>query len=46
MRDILIHVYFNVDMEIVWDVVQNKLPGLKASAQKLLEMDGTGESLS
>ncbi|MBN2211887.1 MAG: DUF86 domain-containing protein [Sedimentisphaerales bacterium] len=26
MRDILIHVYFGVDDDVVWDVVQNKVP--------------------
>jgi len=29
LRDILIHAYFGIDIEIVWDVVQNKIPGLK-----------------
>jgi len=29
LRDILIHAYFGIDIEIVWDVVQNKLPELK-----------------
>jgi uncharacterized protein with HEPN domain len=28
MRDKLIHDYFGVDLEIVWDVVQNRLPEL------------------
>ena len=26
LRDILIHEYFGVDEEIIWDIVQNKLP--------------------
>jgi uncharacterized protein with HEPN domain len=26
LRDILVHDYFGIDMDIVWDVVQNKLP--------------------
>jgi len=26
LRDVLIHAYFTVDLEIVWDVVANKLP--------------------
>jgi uncharacterized protein with HEPN domain len=26
LRDILIHAYFGVDLEIVWDIIQNKLP--------------------
>lgn len=29
LRDILIHAYFGIDIEIIWDVVQNKLPELK-----------------
>jgi uncharacterized protein with HEPN domain len=28
MRDKLIHDYFGIDLEIVWDVVQNRLPEL------------------
>ena len=29
LRDILIHQYFGIDAEIIWDVVQNKLPELE-----------------
>ncbi len=29
LRDILIHQYFGIDAEIIWDVVQNKLPKLE-----------------
>lgn len=29
MRDRLIHAYFGVDLEIVWDVVENKVPQLE-----------------
>lgn len=29
MRDRLIHDYFGVDYDIVWDVVQNKIPVLR-----------------
>ena len=29
LRDILIHHYFGIDAEIIWDVVQNKLPELE-----------------
>ena len=28
LRDILIHAYFGVDLDIVWDVVANKIPPL------------------
>ncbi|SHJ15690.1 HepT-like ribonuclease domain-containing protein [Desulfofundulus thermosubterraneus] len=39
MRDILIHEYFGVDLEIVWDVVQNKLPKLKRVVQEMLHVE-------
>lgn len=29
MRDKLIHDYFGIDFELLWDVVQNKIPLLK-----------------
>ena len=28
LRDILIHQYFGVDVDIIWDIRQNKLPSL------------------
>src|SRR3989338_8117274 len=28
-RDIMIHKYFGVDLEIVWDIIENNLPDLK-----------------
>ena len=30
-RDKLIHDYLGVDYELVWDIVQNKIPGLEAA---------------
>lgn len=36
MRDRLIHAYFAVDFEIVWDVVENKIPELKVQLLKAL----------
>lgn len=39
MRDRLIHHYFGVDYEIVWDVVVNKVPELDAEIRKILEQD-------
>lgn len=29
MRDVLIHDYFGVDLELVWDVVRNRVPLLR-----------------
>ena len=37
IRDVLIHQYFGVDAEIVWDVVQSKLQQLKEASERLLE---------
>ncbi|MDX6695604.1 MAG: hypothetical protein QOF02_3207 [Blastocatellia bacterium] len=37
MRDRLIHVYYGVDYEIVWDVAANKIPALAAVIQLMLE---------
>lgn len=36
MRDILIHEYFGIDIEIVWDIIRNKLPSLEKQIRKLL----------
>jgi uncharacterized protein with HEPN domain len=36
MRDRLIHHYFSIDLEIVWDVVQNELPVLKETIEKMI----------
>jgi uncharacterized protein with HEPN domain len=36
LRDILIHEYFGIDGEIVWDIVQHKLPGLETTVKQLL----------
>ena len=41
LRDKIIHQYFGVNWDIVWDVVQTKLPGLKAKIEQLLRQ---GES--
>ncbi|MEX1182071.1 MAG: HepT-like ribonuclease domain-containing protein [Gemmatimonadota bacterium] len=37
MRDRLIHDYFGVDYEIVWDVVQNRVPELQRKIVSILE---------
>ncbi|MBA2621922.1 MAG: DUF86 domain-containing protein [Acidobacteria bacterium] len=37
MRNRLIHGYFDVDAEIVWNTAQNDLPILKTEVEKILE---------
>ena len=39
MRDRLVHAYFGVDYDIVWDVVKNKIPILDADIKSILEQD-------
>ncbi|MGH9856084.1 MAG: HepT-like ribonuclease domain-containing protein [Blastocatellia bacterium] len=39
MRDRLIHAYFGVDYEIVWDVVVNKSPGLGTEIEQIVERE-------
>jgi len=36
MRDKLIHHYFGVDLEVVWDTVEKDLPALKKHVKKIL----------
>lgn len=39
MRDRLIHGYFSVDYELVWDVVTNHLPSLKKQLENIIERE-------
>ena len=37
MRDRLIHVYFGIDYDVVWNVVANKNPELDAEVKRILQ---------
>ncbi len=37
LRDILAHEYFGVDVEIIWDIIQNKLPVLEKQINQILK---------
>lgn len=37
LRDILIHEYFGVDVDILWDIIKNKLPDLEKAIRKFLK---------
>jgi uncharacterized protein with HEPN domain len=39
MRDRLIHGYFGVDYDIVWDVITSKIPGLDAAIRQLIAQE-------
>ena len=36
MRNMIIHEYFGIDMDIIWNVVKEKLPELKCACNSLL----------
>ena len=36
LRDILAHQYFGIDIEIIWDILQNKLPALEKEIKEIL----------
>ena len=38
-RDKLIHNYLGVDYELVWDIVVNKIPNLKVSMEKIVQLE-------
>ena len=40
LRDILIHAYFRIDVNIIWDIVKNKIPHLKIRIGKLISEIG------
>jgi len=39
MRDRLIHDYFGVDYQIVWDVAENKMPSLRQNILEILDRE-------
>lgn len=41
MRDKLIHEYFGVDLEIIWEVIRKDLPQLKPHIQKVIKQLNT-----
>ncbi|MGH7773870.1 MAG: HepT-like ribonuclease domain-containing protein [Candidatus Binatia bacterium] len=36
LRDILIHEYFGIDVEIIWDIIENKLAVLEREVKKIV----------
>ncbi len=41
MRDVLIHDYFGVDYDIVWDVAVNKIPVLHKEIKEIIDQEST-----
>jgi len=44
MRDRLIHHYFGIDYEIVWDVVTSKVPLVHREIQQIIQHESNGQS--
>jgi uncharacterized protein with HEPN domain len=42
MRDRLIHGYFGVDYDVVWDGVTNNVPVLRREIEEILHSEGAG----
>ncbi|RLG25696.1 hypothetical protein DRN85_05060 [Methanosarcinales archaeon] len=41
-RDKIIHFYFGVNWDIVWDIIKNRLPVLEEEIQRLIEKEFEG----
>lgn len=39
MRNRLIHAYFDIDYDVVWEAVNNEIPGIIPELEKLIEKD-------
>ncbi|UCH82108.1 MAG: DUF86 domain-containing protein [Nitrospiraceae bacterium] len=37
LRDIVVHEYFGINKDIIWDVITNKIPKLEAEVKKILK---------
>ena len=40
LRDVLIHEYFGIDLEIIWDIVENKIPTLRREISSYVSKSG------
>ena len=37
-RDVIVHGYFGLDVHVIWDVVQSKIPALASSVENALHL--------
>jgi uncharacterized protein with HEPN domain len=40
LRNVIVHEYFGVDLEVVWRVIEHDLPALKRRVQDILAAEG------
>lgn len=43
LRDIVVHEYFGIDEDILWDIVVNQVPELLVQVQQILKEEDYGE---
>ena len=43
LRNIIIHGYFRIDYDILWDIVQNKIPELAVKIEEVLKAEGKND---
>jgi uncharacterized protein with HEPN domain len=36
MRNVLVHEYFGIDLDVIWDTVRSDLPPLRSAVKRLL----------
>lgn len=39
MRNVLVHIYFGIDNDVIWSVVEDDLPVLKAAVEAILHKE-------
>jgi uncharacterized protein with HEPN domain len=44
LRDIIAHAYFNVNMQIIWDIIENKLPEFRSQIDAIIDEDTLTDS--
>jgi uncharacterized protein with HEPN domain len=42
LRDIIIHQYFGIDLEIIWDILTNKIPEFDVQTRLMVQKESTG----
>jgi uncharacterized protein with HEPN domain len=44
LRDIIVHAYFSVNLQIIWDIIENKLPTFREQIDTMIEEDTSSDS--
>jgi uncharacterized protein with HEPN domain len=44
LRNIVVHRYFGIDIDIIWDIVQHRVPELLEEIQHILEQEQSNQS--